>query len=152
MKNLVIAAAILSVLGLGISALWADAATPTTKPHDSRMVRHLEKIGITLTDQQITKIDGIESAKRAAAKAVLTADQQKILADAKGKGREAMKTAWQEVHKTLTADQKTKLQDIHKATWLEVKAVLTPEQLAKVEACHKEHHKGASQPAPVPAT
>jgi Spy/CpxP family protein refolding chaperone len=146
-----IATAVLSMLGMGISSLRADTPAPTTKPHDSFMVRHLERIGVTLTADQITKIDCIEKAKRAAAEAVLTADQQKILADAKGKGHAAEHAAWQEVRKTLTEGQKTKLQELHKATWLEVKAVLTPEQLAKVEAFHKEHHKGTSQPVPVPA-
>jgi Spy/CpxP family protein refolding chaperone len=148
MKNLVIATAILSVLGLGVSALWADTATPTTKPHNSRLVRHLEKMGLTLTEPQIVKLNDIDRKAHAAAKAVLTADQLKIIVAAEGQGHAAEHAAWQEVRKTLTAGQKTKLEELRKATWLEAKAVLTPEQLAQVEAFHKEHHKGASQPAP----
>jgi Spy/CpxP family protein refolding chaperone len=152
MKNLVIASVVASVLGLGVAALWADTPAPTTKPHESFLVRHFEKIGLNLSAEQITKIDDIEKAGHAATKAVLTADQQKLLADAKGsKGKEAMRAAFQEVRKTMTADQKTKLRDIRKAGFEQVKAVLTADQLAKFNESHKGHagHKGASHPAPV---
>lgn len=155
MKNLVIASVVASVLGLGISVLWADTAAPTAKPHESLVVRHFQKIGLNLSAEQIAKIDAITKDTHAKSEAVLTADQQKLLADAKGKGKEAMKTAFMEVRKTMTADQKTKMRDIHKASFEQVKAVLTADQLAKLKECHKGyagHHKGTTGPAPVTPT
>jgi len=150
MKTLLIVPAVVALLGLSVCSLLAADTAPATQPHHSRFVRHAEKIGLNLTNDQITKIDAIAKTSRGEAKAVLTAEQVKILQDAKGKGKDAKIAAWKQVKASLTADQKAKLKEIRTSHVQAVKAVLTPEQIAKLKEYHKEHHR-TTQPAPAPS-
>ena len=74
-------------------------------------------------------------------KAVLTADQLKILDDAKGKGPEARKAANQQVRASLTADQKAKIKEIRQS----IKPQADGKGAGKGHGKHKSN--AASQPA-----
>ena len=74
-------------------------------------------------------------------RAVLTAEQLKILDDAKGQGPEARKAANQQVRASLTADQKAQIKEIHRSA----KPQANAKAAGKVHGKHKRN--AASQPA-----
>ena len=90
---------------------------------------------------QKAEIKQIHKDARQQIKAVLTADQLKILADAKGQDKEARKAARQQVRASLTADQKAKIKEIRKNARHQIRALRKSGQSATPQT----HQKGAGK-------
>ena len=140
--------AALAALGLVAGAvLAADAAAPAPahKGVHCPFLHWANRIGLNLTDDQKAKVVDIVKNRHEQVKAVLTADQLKVLQDAKGP--KAKRAAWQQVRSTLTADQTAKIKELRQASRAAIKAVLTPEQLDKIKAWRQEHKGAHRQPS-----
>ena len=159
-----------TVLTLAMAMLIASPVLAAPKKHDGKKgekkpacpatqaVDHMTK-GLTLTDDQKTKLDGIKKeigpklAEAMKAQDTLTSEQKKAgqeaakAAKAAGKKGKEMKQAVEEATK-VTAEQKTKMADAQKQVKTlqkdlreKILAVLTPDQKEQLKPKKKDQPK-----------